>query len=242
MSGRARLWAVFVAAGLVVSALLVPMRLVLGTFAAGTPLVARDVSGSLWAGRLRGARWGGLPLDTVALRLRPAPLLYGQQHWTLANDRLRATLVRGRVSGLRDANGELDLASPAWPGATIRLGLEDTTLLFRDRRCDVAEGRLGLDLQLPAGGPDDAAPPALRLDGRPACAGADARIEFAPAGSLPPGIASVAIHVDIHPAGDYGIRTTVDTAIPEIRAGFRARGFEEDATGLVRVDRGRLLP
>lgn len=243
MSRRARLWGVFAAASVLALALLAPLRLVLDAFAAGLPIAARDVSGSLWTGQLRGARWGTVPLDSLDLRLRPLPLLYGQQHWALAGERIVATVVRGRTSGLRDVGGELALAWPAWPDAGPRLRLDEATLLFRDGRCAVAAGRLSLELQPPAAAADDNAvePPAIRLDGRPSCAGAGARVEFAPGGSLPAGIDRVAIAVDIDAAGRYRARTAVRTAAPELRLALQAQGFEENAADLTRDDRGQLL-
>lgn len=241
MSRRLRLLAVFAVACAVLLALLLPLRIVLDRFAADIPVQAREVSGSLWSGQLRGARWGTTALDTLDLRLRALPLLYGQQHWQLAGRHLRATLVRGRIHGLRDADGELPLEAPSWPDADMRLHLEEATLLFRDGRCEAAAGRLGLDLQLTAANADGAgAASALRLDGRLLCAGAGARVELAPAGSLPPGIDSATVVIDIDANGGYSARTSMDSRVPGIVLGLQAHGFEPGAAGLERNDRGHL--
>lgn len=243
MNRRVRLWGMFAVACVLALALLTPLRLVLGTFAADLPIAARDVSGSLWAGRLHGARWGAVPLDTLGLRLRLLPLLYGQQQWVLAGDRIATVLVRGRTSGIRDASGELDLALPASPDARVRLGLDRATVLFREGRCETAEGRVSLDLQLPvtAAGDDTAWPPSIHLDGRPTCSDSGTRVEFAPAGSLPTGIDTIAVTLDIDPAGSYRALTTVRTGAPGLRLALQAHGFDGDATALVRNDRGHLL-
>ncbi|KAB8192960.1 hypothetical protein FKV24_006980 [Lysobacter maris] len=240
MRRRLRLLAVFVAACIAMLVLLLPLRIALDAFAGDGPLQAREVSGSLWSGQLRGARWGAIALDTLDLRLRVLPLLYGQQHWALASPHLRATVVRGRVRGLRDAHGELGLSAHAWPGADLRLNLDGATALFRDGRCENAGGRIGLDLQLDAdaGGGDPG--PALRLDGRAVCAGPVARIELAPAGSLPPGIEAATIAIDIDANGGYDARATIRSDLPGIALGLQAQGFEPGAAGLERSDRGRL--
>ena len=133
-------------AALLVLALLVtlPLRLVLGSM--DGVLSAREASGAIWAGSLKEARLGPVPLGDLSARLSPVALLTGRVRLDVerasgAPDRFAgAVSVGGRRQSVESVTGTVpvDGLFGALPIAAVEL--TDVTVRFRDNQCDRAEG------------------------------------------------------------------------------------------------------
>lgn len=153
---------------LVVVALLalLPMRLVLGLAAPGEQgFSARSVRGSVWAGVLLDAQFGGADLGDLDARLRPLPLLIGEAQVALASRDDDAThAVHGTLRLTRHVVGVEGMTAALAPGAMLAplpvsaILLDAATIRFRDGVCDRAEGRVRATL---AGDVEGVALPAL---------------------------------------------------------------------------------
>jgi hypothetical protein len=150
-------WIVYLLLGLVAFAgfavALAPARLVFDAAARPAGIEAGLVSGTVWNASARRVRAGGVTLNEVEARLRPAPLLNGRAVFdvTIADPALRGGgLVTLSAGGVRfeDAAGVIALdAIPALaaadlaPGETARVEIE-RLVLGPQGACLEAQGRM----------------------------------------------------------------------------------------------------
>jgi general secretion pathway protein N len=152
---------------LVVALLLtLPLRIVLG--AADPGVTAREVSGSLWAGRLAEARAGPALLGDLDARVAPLPLLAARARIAVARagsgpPLTGALSLGGATRKLDGLTGSVPLSGPVPLGAVTFVDLDVT---FRDGRCQSASGQVRADVAPGAGG---GAPLAQGLAGSPRC-------------------------------------------------------------------------
>jgi general secretion pathway protein N len=135
-----------------VAALLVflPLRLALGWFGlAEQGMTAREVTGSIWAGSLREARFGQVALGDLSAGVSPLPLLVGRARVDLDGTatppaaRLSGAIGLSRHSfGLDDVTATLPVGNAFRPVPVTMLDLEDVSVTFRGDSCEKAEGRV----------------------------------------------------------------------------------------------------
>jgi general secretion pathway protein N len=177
-------WIVYLLLGLVAFAgfavALAPARLVFDAAARPAGIEAGLVSGTVWNASARRVRAGGVALNEVEARLRPAPLLTGRAVFdvTIADPALRgAGLVTLSAGGVRfeDTAGVIALdAIPALaaadlpPGESARVEIE-RLVLGPQGECLEAQGRMTSAALVSAGERYGADLPAVTAD--LACAG-----------------------------------------------------------------------
>jgi general secretion pathway protein N len=177
-------WIVYLLLGLVAFAgfavALAPARLVFDAAARPAGIEAGLVSGTVWNASARRVRAGGVALNEVEARLRPAPLLTGRAVFdvTIADPALRgAGLVTLSAGGVRfeDTAGVIALdAIPALaaadlpPGESARVEIE-RLVLGPQGECLEAQGRMTSAALVSAGERYGADIPAVTAD--LACAG-----------------------------------------------------------------------
>lgn len=220
-------------------ALLWPLRLALDAVAFDTYRVsAKDVTGSIWNGRLRDATVGGTPLGDLSVRLQPFSLLIGARRLQLASATLSVTVVSGRVQGIEHASGELTFERiESLPGLGLSLLLEEASLTFADGRCRSAGGMVDAAMHLAAAG--NAAAP-IRLAGRPACEGRTGVVQLTPVAGGAPGAPRVEATLQIEADGNYRLQSLVQAGDDATRALLLVAGFQESPSGMSRIDRGNL--
>jgi general secretion pathway protein N len=127
-----------------------PMRLVLG--AVDEPLSAREVSGTIWSGRLVEARIGPVALGDLEARLAFLPLLSGRARIEVERDSVGPDRFAGALGFARSRRSAesvsgvlpVDGAFGAMPIAALEL--TDVTVRFRDGTCEEAEGLIRASL------------------------------------------------------------------------------------------------
>jgi general secretion pathway protein N len=146
-TGRVALFGAMLVAALLA---LLPMRLVLGAAGVGdVGLSARAAEGSVWAGRLRDTRAGGLDLGDLDAGVLPLGLLLGRARIALASPgQGAARTLSGAVMLSRHGAG-VDALSASLPAAGLfpplpvtQLDMEEVSVRFRDGGCERAEGRV----------------------------------------------------------------------------------------------------
>lgn len=146
-TGRRTLFLALFAAAMVV---FLPLRLALGWSGLdGQGFAAREVTGSLWSGRLVEARFGDIALGDLDAGLSPFALLIGRARIALASDssdpaqRLAGVVEIGRNrAAVVDATGPLSPGNAFAPLPVSALNLDGVTVRFVDGTCQVAEGRV----------------------------------------------------------------------------------------------------
>jgi len=125
--------------------LFLPLRLALGWLALDG-LSARAVSGSIWMGRLRDARFRGVPLGDIDMGLGVMPLLLGQARFALRGEKDGERRIDGAVSigwrgpAIRGLSAHLGAGGAFAPLPISSLDLADVDLRFRSGRCLEAGG------------------------------------------------------------------------------------------------------
>lgn len=207
------------------AAALVPLQLLA---ARGLPqgLVAREVTGSAWAGRLRGTSLRGHPLGDLDVRLHLLPLVAGTRVASVRGNGLQLRTLLGGRRGIEALDGDLDdLPVPGLPGVAMALRLRDVDVVFRDGRCLRAGGTLRAGLRWP--GRDGEL---MALSGTPACAERAVVLPLrAEGGSL-----RMQADIRIDAAGAWRVQATVDDADPATAALLRQAGFVDGPAGLSR--------
>ncbi|HEX8486291.1 type II secretion system protein N [Sphingomonas sp.] len=127
-----------------------PLRLILGIAGVGDAgLSARAAEGSVWAGRLRDARFGDVALGDLDAHLSPWPLLVGRAR--IALDSVTDTPVQtlhGALGVSRTGVRADDLSATIAPGRLFAplpvtaLMLDAVSVRFEDGACMAAEGRV----------------------------------------------------------------------------------------------------
>ncbi|MEH3123976.1 MAG: type II secretion system protein N [Sphingomonas phyllosphaerae] len=131
-----------------------PLRLALGWSGLdGQGFAAREVTGSLWSGRLVEARFGDIALGDLDAGLSPFALLIGRARIALASDsndpaqRLAGAVEIGRNrAAVIDASGPLSPGNAFAPLPVSALNLDGVTVRFVDGTCQAAEGRVRASL------------------------------------------------------------------------------------------------
>jgi general secretion pathway protein N len=165
----------WVLAGLFIAALIVsfPLRLALAwADRPGRGLTAREVSGTVWDGRIADLRLGALPLGDLEAGLRPLPLLIGRQEFSLERlgpagaAELNAVAAGGQgwVS-LRDVSGEVALGDGFGAIPANSLGFRGFRLAMDNGRCREAAGQVSLLLSPLS----ELMPGGIALSGRARC-------------------------------------------------------------------------
>lgn len=127
-----------------------PLRLALGWSGLdGQGFAAREVTGSLWSGRLVEARFGDIALGDLDAGLSPFGLLIGRARIGLASEsndptqRLAGVVEIGRNrAAVIDASGPLSPGNAFAPLPVSALNLDGVTVRFVDGTCQSAEGRV----------------------------------------------------------------------------------------------------
>ena len=219
--------------------LLVPLRTALGWIGAERlGLTAAQVEGTMWAGHLSQARYGGVSLGEVAVALDPVALLTGRRRLTLTAEggavNGRAVLVSGADgAGLAEASGVAPLSvAPAGLALRGAVTVENLTAVFRAGRCIMASGQLTTDLfQRNAALLGDAGAP---LSGEAACQGG---VLVAPLrGTSASGAVSMTLR--IRGDGRYDLDTGVTTTDPALDSRLALAGFILEGGTRRRTDRG----
>lgn len=131
---------------------LLPLSLAAGWFALdGRGLAAREASGSLWAGALKEAQFGAVPLGDLSARLNVLPLFLGRARLSLSRDDAQGRF-EGAVAVSRHGFGVEDMTGQVRPGGLFAplplatLDLADVSAHFAGGLCENAEGavRAGL--------------------------------------------------------------------------------------------------
>lgn len=193
---------------------------------------AREATGSVWAGRLRGASLHGYPLGDLDLRLHLLPLATGTRVVSVRGDGLQLRAAMGGRHGIEALQGDLDgLPAPGLPGVVMALRLRDVGVVFRQGRCLHAEGMVRAGLRWP--GRDDEQ---VALSGTPACAERAVLLPLrTEAGRL-----RMQADITIDATGAYRVQATVGDADPATAALLRQAGFVDGPAGLSRSLDGTL--
>jgi general secretion pathway protein N len=206
-------------AALVIAVL--PLRWVTDRYVPG--LEAEQVEGSIWKGRIRGARYQGLFIGDVDAGLAPAPLFRGEAEirFNRLGERLagRATLSRGarRVS---DVSGSVTVQAAGLP---LVLGLEDVTVETDARgRCRAVTGTVTASV-----GPLPVIGNLPQLAGQPRCDGETFHAPLA----LPDGASS--LDMRLWPSGRWQAMLALRNIHPIVAGLLETAGFARTADGLV---------
>ena len=150
---RLQTWLALAALALVALVALMPLSVALAMGSASDlGLAARRVEGSVWAGRLRDATIGGVPVGDVRVGLLPIPLLLGRRDIAFAAPALRGTIQLGAVRGMADTSGTLDPGSAFAPLPPALIDLDMVSVQFAQGRCTRAEGRVRMSFSGSIGG------------------------------------------------------------------------------------------
>jgi hypothetical protein len=192
-------------------------------------LEAERVEGSIWKGRIRGARYQGLFIGDVDAGLAPAPLLRGEAEIRFARlgERLagRALLSR-ETRRVSDMSGSVTVAAAGLP---LVLGLEDVAVETDARgRCRAVSGTVTASI-----GPLPIIGDIPQLRGQPAC---DGEAFHAPLG-LPDGASRLDIR--LWPAGRWQALLALQNIHPIAAGLLETAGFTRTEDGLVLALEGR---
>lgn len=233
---RPRLW--IVAAILLAAIIFLPMRLALGLAGLHSlGLTARQVSGTLWSGRLEQARLGGLDLGSLDGGLSPWPLLLGRARFGFEraegggplplSGALEIGPGRRLIDGLSGGVGITGSSMGGLPVDTIQF--DQFSAHFSDGQCRSASGRVTLMLAVRIAGLD------LRngLSGEARCEGRALLIPFAGQSGME------RLNLTIDGDGRYQARFGIAASDPVTAAALSAAGFEATAEGYYRTVRGQ---
>jgi general secretion pathway protein N len=209
---------------------LLPLRLAAGWFDLnGRGLAAREARGSLWAGALKEAQFGAVPLGDLEARLDVLPLFLGRARLSLSRDEADgrfegAVTVSRHGFGLDDLSGQLRLGALFAPLPVATLDLQDLSVRFANNMCAHAEGavRAGLGgeaagMLLPAG-----------LNGTARCAEGALLIPLASQAGLE------RLNLRIHADGRWRADLLVRPSDPAAQARLSAAGFALSGGAYVR--------
>lgn len=146
-TGRRTLFLAFFALAMLA---FLPLRLALGWSGLdGQGFTAREVTGSLWSGRLVEAKFGDIALGDLDAGLSPVALLIGRARIALQGQgddsaqRIVGTVEIGRNrAAVIDARGPLSPGNAFAPLPVTALDLDGVTVRFVDGACESAEGRV----------------------------------------------------------------------------------------------------
>ena len=127
-----------------------PMRLALGWAALDSQgFSAREVTGTVWSGRLVEARFGDVALGDLDAQVSPFALLIGRARIALSGRaadparRLSGTVeLSRRRAAILEADGPLPAGSAFAPLPVTSLDLDRVSVRFVDNACEQADGRV----------------------------------------------------------------------------------------------------
>ncbi len=199
-----------------------PLRLALGWGGLdGQGFTAREVTGSLWSGRLVEARFGEIALGDLDAGLSPLALLIGRARIALESEpddpaqRLSGTveIARNRAAVI-DATGPLAPGNAFAPLPVTALNLDAVTVRFVDGACEAARGRVRATLA----GAFVGQPLPGALSGNARC---DAGALLLPLASG----AGEGVNLRLWPDGRYRAELTLVPSDPAIAARLDGAGF-----------------
>ncbi len=126
-----------------------PMRVALGL--AGLErlgLSARDISGTVWSGRIDQLMAGDMAMGSVRAGLSPIALLTGRARFDIERSNGQADDIKGALTvgfgriGIDDVTGSIPLGRTFAPLPLSGLAMEDVTGWYAGDRCGHAEGRV----------------------------------------------------------------------------------------------------
>lgn len=151
MNWRWLVWSLGI--GLLALLLLLPLRVALpASDLQRLGLSARQVGGTIWQGRIGELMLGRQLLGTFDVRLDPGALLLGRiampfERLDSVQGPLTGTLrAGGAVRGVERLNGAMAAAGLLGGAPIDAITFTDTTILFRNGRCEQASGRLAANL------------------------------------------------------------------------------------------------
>lgn len=214
-----------------------PLRLALGWFGlAEQGMTAREVTGSIWAGHLREARFGQIALGDLSAGVSPLPLLVGRARVDLGGTaeppapRLSGAIGISRHSfGLDDITATLPVGTAFRPVPVTSLDLQDVSVRFRGEACDVAEGRVRATMTGELGG---IAVPAT-LTGNARCDGGALLLPLVSAAG------NEGSTIRLWPDGRYRAELTLQPSDPAAEARLQAVGFVQTQNGMEMAIEGR---
>jgi general secretion pathway protein N len=151
MNWRWAIWTTGIA--LIAMLLLLPLRIALSAAdLASLGMSARQVGGTIWAGRIRELMLGRQLLGTFDVRLDPGALLLGRvampfERLDQVQGPLTGTLrAGGSVTGVEGLTGAVPAGNLLGGAPIDALTFTDTTILFDGNRCAEASGRVAANL------------------------------------------------------------------------------------------------
>lgn len=222
LSRRMRIALILIfAAGLLV---FLPMRMALGM--AGLErfgLSAREVSGTVWSGRIDRLMLGNISLGSVHAALSPVQLLMGRARFDIWRRTGAADDIGGAITagfgriGVDDLTGPIPLGRRFAPLPVGNFVMEDVTAYFTGALCGHAEGRVRAHMagQLPG------LNLAQGLSGEARCDGDALLLPLASQSGMEK------IDLRIWRSGRYVAEMRVETADPTLAATLGAAGFAE---------------
>jgi general secretion pathway protein N len=213
-----------------------PLRLALGWFGLSEQgMTAREVTGSIWAGSLREARFGQIALGDLSAGVSPLQLLVGRARVDLSGAaRPPAAPLSGALGisrhsfGLDDVTATLPVGNAFRPVPVTTLDLDDVSVRFRGDACEKAEGRVRATMAGEIGG---LAVPGS-LTGTARC---DAGALLLPLTSA----AGESSTIRMWPDGRYRADLTLQPSDPAATARLQAAGFIATAAGMQLAIEGR---
>lgn len=222
--------------GVLVIALVAATPLSIGLAWAGLDrtLSAREVSGSLWNGRMTGVSIGTTRLGDVRAGLSATGFLKGRPAVEIATRggtaSARGRLLFGRRVGVEALNGAapLSLAGVA-PPIDGTLNLTSFNAFFAGNACLLASGSAAAQVSGLLSGP-------LALSGQPRCVGDALVLDLS---GQRDGV-GVVVSMELRADGRYRTTTRVTTTDRAVMEALRAAGFEDSPNGFVRLSNGQL--
>lgn len=210
--------------------LLTPLRFVLPTKDfERLGLSARQVGGTIWHGRIGDLMLGRQLLGTFDVRLDPAALLLGRiamPFERLGSEQGPLTGVLrtgGSVQGVEYLTGTFPTGSFFGAAPIDTLELKDTTILFRNARCEQADGQIRVNMALRVG-PIDLS---RSFSGTVACEGQRVRARLTSPGNREQ------IEFFVNSSGRVRGWVTIPVAVPGLEAILATYGFQTGSNGLV---------
>ncbi|KQN94044.1 type II secretion system protein N [Sphingomonas sp. Leaf231] len=232
-TGRRTLFLALFAAAM---AVFLPLRLALGWGGLdGQGFTAREVTGSLWSGRLVEARFGDIALGDLDAGLSPLALLIGRARIALAGEaddpaqRLSGVVEIGRNrAAVIGATGPLSPGNAFAPLPVTALNLDGVTVRFVDGACEAAEGRVRATL---AGAFVGQVLPGA-LSGGARCDGGALLLPLASG-------AGEGVNLRLWPDGRYRAELTLIPTDPAIATRLEGAGFAVNGAGRTLTVEGR---
>lgn len=231
---RPGLW--IIACALLAALIFLPLRLAAGVIDIGeSGISARQVSGTIWAGRLDQARLGPLDLGTVNVNLKAWPLLLGRARFAIERPAAGGTVPLSGQMEIGLGRRSIEQLSGTMPIIGVgTLPLESVTFSqfsaqFTDGQCRTANGRVQLMLAVRIAGID------LRngLSGEARCDGRKLVIPLTGQSGME------RLTMEISPDGRYQARLAIAAVDPTTSAALSAAGFSAATEGWTQTIRGQ---